>query len=133
MAERPHLQAAHPEDCVRGEDRATSDRVLLFPGDRALAEALQQDLPGAREVLFERYGAYLRRLLRRTLGDDGEVADLLQDVFVAVLRSIHRLKDGGALKGWLTQLTILTARAHLRSRARRRWLRLLPPDEVPEV
>jgi RNA polymerase sigma-70 factor (ECF subfamily) len=109
-------------------------RHLPIPdNDAALVEALRSSRPGASGVLFDRYGAHVRRVLVRVLGADRELPDLVHEVFVQVLESIDRLEDARAFKGWLTSITVFTARAKIRRRSRFRLLRLLTPSELDEV
>lgn len=85
-------------------------------------------------VIVERYGPYLERLLGRMVGWDPELPDLLQDVFLQAFQCLHDLKNPAALKGWLGRIAIFTARAWIRKRRLRRgWLRILPPEELPET
>ena len=107
-------------------------RPLAFQSDRALVEAVRRGEPEACAVLFDRFAPHVRRVLARLLGVDDELGDALHDVFVQVLGSIDRLADPGALKAWVTTVAVYTARGRIRRRARRRWLRLRPPGELPE-
>jgi RNA polymerase sigma-70 factor, ECF subfamily len=101
--------------------------------DAALVHALRRGDSAAAEELFDRYGRYVERLLARVLGADSELADVLQEVFVRAYRAIHTIKDAAALKAWLTTLALFTARAHIRSRTRRSWLRFVDWNQLPEV
>ncbi|HTU61494.1 MAG TPA: sigma-70 family RNA polymerase sigma factor, partial [Polyangiales bacterium] len=58
------------------------------------------------------------------------VDDLVQDVFVEVLRGLKRLREPAAFKGWLAQITVRMATRRLRQRNLRRMLHLpeLPPE-----
>lgn len=102
-----------------------------FSGDDAeLVEAIRRgDGAGATE-LFERYGGHIQRVLANILGYDSELADLLQDVFVRALGSIHTINDGAKLKAWLTSIAVFTARGCIRARRRRRWLGLATPQQL---
>jgi RNA polymerase sigma-70 factor, ECF subfamily len=81
--------------------RAGVVRHLPIPDtDAALVEALRAGRPGASAALFDRYGVHVRRVLVRVLGADREIADLMHEVFVQVLESVHRLEDVRAFKGW---------------------------------
>jgi RNA polymerase sigma-70 factor (ECF subfamily) len=115
------------------EREAKVVRPLAFQVDDAtlVAAARRADAP-ARRQLFERYAHHVARVLTRLLGADGEIADLVHDVFVMALRDLDRLDDPSALKAWLTAIAVNVARGHIRRRVRRRWLRFFAPDEVPE-
>jgi RNA polymerase sigma-70 factor (ECF subfamily) len=114
---------------------AGADRREVQPGAReeALARALQLQAPGATAELFARYGQRVYRLLRGAVGPTAELPDLVQDVFLDVLRGIDQLRDPAALERWITRVAVLSARTHLRSRRRRAWLFFLPPEELPET
>lgn len=99
--------------------------------DEKLVGALRAREHWAAPALVSRYGSHLRRVLIRVLGgNDGELADVLQDVVVHAWESIGALSDARALKAWLTQIAIFTARKAIRRRQRRRWLTFF--DTVPE-
>lgn len=78
----------------------------------------------AFDVLYRRYAPYVGSIAVRLLGRDGEVDDLVQDVFVEVLRGLERLREPAAFKGWLAQITVRTATRRLRQRNLRRMLHL---------
>ena len=107
--------------------------IIALPvheGDEALVAALLAGHPAARESLFVRHGAHVRRVLIRVLGLDHEVPDLLQDVFLTALATIGKLEDPRALRGWLTSMAVHHARGLIRKRNRRRILRFVDPDEL---
>jgi RNA polymerase sigma-70 factor, ECF subfamily len=103
---------------------------MAFAGDDvALVEALREHHPGAKAALFERYAPMVERIVTHVIGFDRELADIVQEVFVRALASIHRLKDAGALRVWLARVATTTARKVLRTRTRRSWLRLFSDSE----
>lgn len=109
------------------EEEVTGPRA----DDEALVTALRARDTAAASVLVKRYGSHLRRVLLRVLGgQDNEVADVLQEVIVRAWEGIAGLKDPGALKSWLTQIAVFTARGVIRGRHRRRWLTFF--ETVPE-
>jgi RNA polymerase sigma-70 factor, ECF subfamily len=101
--------------------------------DELLVQALRARHPDAATQLFDRYAPHVRRVLVRVMGPDSEILDLVHDVFVTALESVHRLMDPRALRGWLTQIAVFTARARIRRRVRGRFLRFLPFSELPEA
>jgi RNA polymerase sigma-70 factor, ECF subfamily len=104
-----------------------------FSGDdTALVRGVREGNASAKAELFHRYAPQLERLITHLLGYDPELADILQETFVAALRSLGSLKDPAALKPWLFTVATLTARKALRARARRRWLRFFT-DEAEEA
>jgi RNA polymerase sigma-70 factor (ECF subfamily) len=101
-----------------------------FSGDDvALVAALRDHHPGAKAAFFHRHASYVERIITRVIGFDRELADILQQVFLNALSSLHTLEDPRALKPWLARVATLTARKVLRSRSRRHWLRLFVDQE----
>ena len=113
-----------PADAL-GFSEASDDDVMLV-------NALCGGQLDAADRLFVAYGDHVQRVLARVLGPDPDLVDLIQDVFVTALSSIRSLKDPRALRGWLTGIAVFTARARIRKRARWRFFRFLPFDELPE-
>ena len=107
---------------------------LRFEGDdAALVEAFRRGEPAARREFHQRHAAHVRRVLTRLLGGHDEISDLHQDVFVRALRSHQKLKKPEALKPWLTAIAVYVARSAITRKRRRRWLMLMPPEEVPQL
>lgn len=100
--------------------------------DVALVEGLQDGEAWARRALFDRYAAHVERILRRILGPDQELGDVLHDTFVQAYGSASGIRDTKAVKGWLSTVAVFTARGVIRKRKLRRWLRFWEPDELPE-
>jgi RNA polymerase sigma-70 factor, ECF subfamily len=99
--------------------------------DVGLVARLRAGAPRATAELVERYGNHVRRVLFRVLGaEDSESGDLFQEVITQAWERIDQLVDPGALKAWLTQIAVFTARKAIRRRRRRRWLTFFA--EVPD-
>jgi RNA polymerase sigma-70 factor (ECF subfamily) len=81
------------------------------------------------DEVFRRYSPYVARIALRLLGNDGEVDDLVQDVFIEAHRGLASLREPGALGGWLARICVRRATRRLR---RRRWLKLLSLENVTE-
>ena len=108
--------------------------VAAFNGDdAALVAAMRAGNRAAIAAFYDRYEGHVRRTLLGVMGPERELADLHHDVLVRALESIDGIRDPGALRAWLTSLTIFTARTCLLRRTRRWWLRLVPWHELPEV
>jgi RNA polymerase sigma-70 factor, ECF subfamily len=84
--------------------------------------------PGTLDGAFRAYSAYVAYIGVRILGQDEEIDDLVQDVFVEAVRGLGRLKDAGAVKGWLGTVTVRVASRRLALRRLRRFFRL---EETP--
>jgi len=74
----------------------------------------------------------VRGIIVRLLGQQVEVADLLHDVFANALSDLSKLKKPDSLKSWLTSVAVFRARRYIRTKSRRRWLRIVAPEELPE-
>jgi RNA polymerase sigma-70 factor (ECF subfamily) len=128
------MAPARPRTTPIGQPAAS--RVIELPipvSNAALVAALKSGRIEARKVLFDRYSDEIERLLYRVLGPDPELVDLLQDVFVAALTSIHQLRDPHALAGWLRGIAVRKARKCILKRQRWRFIQLSPPSELPEA
>jgi RNA polymerase sigma-70 factor, ECF subfamily len=112
--------------------RRSQSELPAPESDELLVLALRARHPDAGTQLFDRYAPHVRRVLVRVMGPDPEILDLVHDVFVTALESVHRLLDPKALRAWLTQIAVFTARARIRRRVRGRVLRFLPFSELPE-
>jgi RNA polymerase sigma-70 factor, ECF subfamily len=114
-----------------GAERRGSVVSLPFvaESDAALVHGLRADHPGAKAAFFARYAPEVERLITHLIGFDRELADILQEVFVQALSSVHGLRDPSALKPWLFRIATHSARRTLRSRSRRSWLRFFVDSE----
>ena len=60
------------------------------------------------------HSGYVAGLAFRLLGRDGDVDDLVQDVFLEATRGLETLKDAGAVRAWLATLTVRLAGRRIR-------------------
>jgi RNA polymerase sigma-70 factor, ECF subfamily len=81
------------------------------------------------DQVFRRYAPYVARVATRLLGNDGEVDDLVQDVFLEAHRGLSTVRAPGALGGWLARICVRRATRRLRRRRLLSWLSL---DNVSE-
>ncbi len=101
--------------------------------DASLVAACRNGDPAAGGALYDRHADHVHRVLRRILGPSDELPDLAHDVFIRALRSLDRVDNPNALKGWLTTIAVHVARSAIVRRKRRSWLWFLPPEQLPEV
>lgn len=101
-------------------------RVVPGPGPTSLPPTAAELQPERFDALYLRFAPYVASIAIRLLGRDAEVDDLVQDVFIEVLRGLSRLREPAAFKGWLGQITVRKATRRLRQRNLRRALHL--PD-----
>jgi len=116
--------------------RTGSSQVVELPiadTELSLVAGLQAGRAEARKALFDRYSADLERILFRVLGPDAEAPDILHDVFVAALQSIHTLRDPLALPGWLRGIAVNKARKLILKRQRWKLIQLFAPSDLPET
>jgi RNA polymerase sigma-70 factor (ECF subfamily) len=91
--------------------------ALPGPSDTALVLAARAGESWAQEALFKRHARTVNGLAYRLLGRDDEVDDLVQEAFLAALRSLHRLENPQAFAAWLCSILVRTAHKTLRRRA----------------
>ncbi len=66
------------------------------------------------DALFKRYSGYVAAVSLRLLGSDGDVDDVVQEVFWDCSRKIHKIKDQEHARRWLVQVTVRKCRRLLR-------------------
>ncbi len=87
-------------------------------------ERAQRREPAAFEALIEAYSHRLYGFLYRLTGHRDDADDLLQEVFVRVVRMIDKYEHGGRFEPWLFRIAMNLARDRVR-RARASPVRLL--------
>ena len=80
------------------------------------------------ESLFRGYARYVAGVALKLLGRDGEVDDVVQEVFLRAVKGLKRDDNHDALKGWLATVTVRVASRKLKQRRLARWLQL---DQAP--
>ena len=93
--------------------------------DELLVVRCQLGEPEAFDDLIARWHDPLWQYIRRMSGRDDEAQDILQDVWLRVIRGIARVRDGSRLRGWLFGIT----RRVLMDRLRRQYA-MPPPSDV---
>jgi RNA polymerase sigma-70 factor (ECF subfamily) len=99
--------------------------VAPQPDEDLIAEARAGDLDAFAE-LVRRYERRVRSVLARFLGDERDVEEAAQDVFVQAWRSLSRYRGEAALFTWLYRIAVNEALM----RARRRQLPISELDET---
>lgn len=106
-------------------------KILVLPASdlaradhSALVAALRAGDARAPRVIWQRFTGMVHRVLRRFLGQTGELEDLVQEVFLHLFRRISTLREPKALPAFIISITNLTARHELRQRWVRRWISL---------
>jgi len=80
--------------------------------------------------IYRRYCRYVAAVVLRLGGRDGDVEDLIQDVFVQAAGGLKNLRHPEAIKGWLATIAVRVSRRHLRRRRVRRFLHLDDKQEA---
>jgi RNA polymerase sigma-70 factor (ECF subfamily) len=101
--------------------------LTLVPAQRGAPEARAEGLDDA----FRNYAAYVATIGIRILGNDDEVDDLVQDVFIEAARGLRQVREAGAVKGWLGTIAVRVASRRLKRRRLRRFLGLSEEQEAP--
>ncbi len=110
--------------------------VSLEPGaprDAELVTRAAQGDAGAIATIWLRHHVLVRSVLLSTLGPDQEIDDLVQDVFLELLRAVKLVRDGMALPAILARIAVRRAGMALRKRRVRSVVVSLPWMDVPEV
>jgi RNA polymerase sigma-70 factor (ECF subfamily) len=109
-------------------------RLYLVPGgldrnidDPALVRALIERHPQAAGILWQRFAPMVHGMLKRSLGPDGDIEDLAQEVFICVWHKASSLREPQALQAFIISVTSFAVRGELRRRWTRRWLRRRAP------
>src|ERR1700753_1735294 len=88
------------------------------PEDAALVADLKAGSEEAFAVLIAQYHQPLYSLIARSLSDPADAADITQEVFIKVFRSIRSFHGGSSLLTWLYRIAL-----HEASNQRRWWSR----------
>jgi RNA polymerase sigma-70 factor (ECF subfamily) len=119
--------AERPRDVGQAAAGATRMRMEQSePDDReALARAARGDDAAVR-LLYRRYVDRVYRHVARMLGpDDGDIEDVVQQVFLAALDGAGRFDGRSSVSTWLLGIASRRALDEARARARReRWSRI---------
>ena len=118
----------------RPDEKRPNIVSLAWKGtDEALVERLHRDPDGGAALLCDRFGRDINGLVWSLLGPDAEHDDVVQDVYVALLAGVGRLRDPSKLHAWVRAVTVTTVRWELRKRSvrRKRWFAKATMDDYP--
>jgi RNA polymerase sigma-70 factor (ECF subfamily) len=96
--------------------------------EAALIEGCRAGKPEALNELVKRYQTAVLRVCVSMLGSR-EVEDLVQDIFIKILRRINTFEGRSALFTWIYEIALNHCRDELRRRKMRRWFSL---QELPQ-
>jgi RNA polymerase sigma-70 factor (ECF subfamily) len=112
-------------------------KILTLPAaniseidDVGLVRATLAGDPRAPGALWDRHARLVHRILRRALGQQDEIEDLVQEVFLILFRRLPTLRDPRALPAFLIAITTYVLRHELRRRWVRRCMTLGAKEDV---
>ena len=94
---------------------------LRLVGKLALPE---NEVPVDLATVYRLHSAYVATVGFRLLGNDSEIDDLVQEVFIEAGQGLAQLRDPGAIRGWLARICVRKSVRRLRRRRFRQWLQL---------
>lgn len=110
------MSGTSPSRSTQPAGSSTDDATFMAALRRREAWALAQ--------MFDTHRRAVERVLVGMLGPDSEVSDVVQDVFVRAIRSVPTFQsEAPALRRWLIQIAVRTARNRFRHLRSRPWLR----------
>jgi RNA polymerase sigma-70 factor (ECF subfamily) len=107
--------------------------ALTTVEDADLARALVERHPDAPRAVWARFAPLVRRIVRRSMGPDQGVEDLVQDVFATLFAKPERLREPTAFRAFIIAITLHNVSYELRRRRVRRWVGLSPTSELPDI
>lgn len=128
--------ATRPEACLRLPTARPRPDTPPKTGDVAAAgdDVVARAVAGDREAFGALYDAHVERVYRFVsfqVGEPGVALDLTQDVFVAAMRGIGRLRQPSRFEPWLLRIARNRVRNHRRDRSRRPAETELPAAPAP--
>ncbi len=76
------------------------------------------------QSVYRLHSAYVATVGFRLLGNDAELDDLVQEVFIEANRGLSQLQDAGAVRSWLARICVRRSVRRLRRRRLRSFLQL---------
>jgi RNA polymerase sigma-70 factor (ECF subfamily) len=89
------------------------DRSAERAADRALAQDVLANKPGAFERLVKQYQGLCFHIINRMVRQPDDTRELCQDTFLRVHRYLHQYRGESSLQGWIGQVAYSVAKRHL--------------------
>ena len=99
---------------LRAGSPAVTD-TLAESGDVELVRRCQAGEAAAFAQLFQRHAGLVSGLVHRMLGPSPELEDLVQEVFLQVIRSLASFRDEARFSTWLYRVTVNVVLMHRRA------------------
>jgi RNA polymerase sigma-70 factor (ECF subfamily) len=88
--------------------------------DQGLVDGLRRGDEAAYRELVRQYEHRVFTIAYRMMGDREEAADVAQDIFVSLIRSIHRFRGDSLFSTWLFRVTVNHVKNRIKYLRRRR-------------
>lgn len=124
--------ASESSAATLGWPKLTSTASETKEDDAELVRLVIERNPRATTLLWKRFAPSVRSVIRRAIWPNGDVEDLVQDVFVLLFRKLPTLREPTALRAFVFAVSASVAASELRRLRVRRWLRLTGDGELPE-
>jgi RNA polymerase sigma-70 factor, ECF subfamily len=89
--------------------------------------------PSDFDAVFRRFAPYVATVARRLLGDESEVEDVVQDVFVEAHHGLASVREAAAVRGWLGRICVRRCVRRIRRQKLRRALSLETSPEYANL
>jgi RNA polymerase sigma factor (sigma-70 family) len=103
-----------------GSSSSANRRMAELPDEVELLRQAKRGSSSAFDLLVSVHQEKIAGLVHRLLGWPSDVDDVVQDVFVDVLKNLHRFDGRSSVVTWLTRIAINRCRSH----QRKQWLRI---------
>ncbi len=98
-----------------------SGHTGLSEEDSRILRGLRAGIEEAYEELIDRYEQPLYGMIFRLLGNQVDAADVVQEVFLKVFRTINSFRGQSSLRTWIYRIAVNEAHNHRRWFTRHRW------------
>jgi RNA polymerase sigma-70 factor (ECF subfamily) len=103
----------------RPEPRASDVRASLAAGPEGAAPEDDVDAPGVEltlDEIYSRFSPYVAAIASRILGRQGEVQDVVHDVFAAAVSGLRYRDNVHQVRSWLAKVAVRSSFKQLRGR-----------------
>lgn len=83
------------------------------------------------EAVYAKHARYVAGVVRRIMGDDGDLDDIVQETFVDAIEGLAKLHDPSAVRAWLVTVAVRRTRRVLARRRRRMLFSFWAADFAP--
>ncbi len=92
-------------------------KAHTYPDSELIAGVLRKDRR-SQEMLYFKYADRMFTVAMQYMKDEDEAADVLQESFIKVFRSLESLETHMAFVGWLRRIVVNTALEHFKRKKR---------------